>query len=676
MARRRLVLPARLTTLGASAALLGLAAVSLTACMSGAKMSEVEGLDASPSSTDEVVTDVKSPADASTARESQNARPMTEAAPRDELDAAASGPAPSADPEPRTAQPPLEVVEAEEAEPSMDFASDDAGVEVGLLGGNTSAGGTTTGSSSSRSTSSIRTRTSGASSTSAAGRVAKKAEEKRRRPNLSVPSTAPAAVAPDGIAQTTPSGGDVAAQPVVPESNTEDYTDYGVNGFTLTERDKLSTFAVDVDTASYTITRRKLREGYLPPQAAVRVEEFVNYLPYEYAQPDQGHPFAVDVEAAPSPYNPQNHIVRVGVQGKKVQFDTRKSVNLTFLVDVSGSMQSRDKIGLVKDTLRMLTKELEDGDTVSLVTYAGATKVVLAPTPISERGKIIGALDGLTAGGSTAMGAGIELAYAQAEAAFRPGAVNRVIVASDGDANVGQTSHTQLSKFIAGKARKGITLTTLGFGNGNYKDTMMERLANDGDGNYYYIDSMQESRRLFVDQLSSTLEVIAKDVKLQVEWNEDAVLAYRLIGYENRDVADRDFRNDAVDAGEIGAGHQVTALYEVALKDDIDGALGTVRIRNKAPGPDSPAVERRYEMPTSVITGRFGDATPQFRIQTAAAGFAEILRGSPHMNEIQLRDVAAIARGAKRVEYNEDSELIELIERASRLRGEGAVSRR
>ncbi|MFK7928091.1 MAG: von Willebrand factor type A domain-containing protein [Myxococcota bacterium] len=467
-----------------------------------------------------------------------------------------------------------------------------------------------------------------------------------------------------------------ATVPVVPESKTEDYTNYGINGFTLTQQDRMSTFAADVDTASYTITRRKLREGYLPPAAAVRVEEFVNYFPYEYAQPGEGHPFAVDVEAAPSPFNPQNHIVRIGVQGKKVHFDTRKPVNLTFLVDVSGSMQSQDKIGLLKDSLRMLTEELDDGDTVALVTYAGATKVVLAPTPISQRGRIISALNGLTAGGSTAMGAGINLAYEQAELGYRPGAVNRVIVASDGDANVGATSHTQLSAFIAAKAKKGVTLTTLGFGNGNYKDTMMERLANDGDGNYYYIDSLQESRRLFVDQLSSTLEVIAKDVKLQVEFNPDTVLAYRLIGYENRDIADKDFRNDAVDAGEIGAGHQVTALYEVALTDDVSAGLGTVRVRNKAPGPDSPAVERRYDVPSSVIQGRFASASPQFRLQFAAAGFAEILRGSPHMNEVSLRMVGDIARGAKRVEYGEDTELIELIDRAARLRGEGAVSQR
>jgi len=496
--------------------------------------------------------------------------------------------------------------------------------------------------------------------------IATKGLELKKRPGPSKP--APGTV-------TTPTRVP-ALPPGVVESQTEDYTDYGINGFTLTDRDNLSTFAADVDTASYTITRRKLREGYLPPPAAVRVEEFVNYFPYEYAQPKKGHPFAVDVEASPSPFNPRNHIVRIGVQGKKVHFDTRRPVNLTFLVDVSGSMQSRDKIGLLKDTLRMLTEELDDGDTVALVTYAGATKVVLAPTPISQRGRILSALNGLTAGGSTAMGAGINLAYQQAEAGFRPGAVNRVIVASDGDANVGVTSHSQLSNFISGKAKKGITLTTLGFGNGNYKDTMMERLANDGDGNYFYIDSLQESRRLFVDQLSSTLEVIAKDVKLQVEWNPDTVLAYRLIGYENRDIADKDFRNDAVDAGEIGAGHQVTALYEVALKDDRSAGLGTVRVRNKAPGPESPAVERRYEVPTAIIGQSFATASPQFRLQTAAAGFAEILRGSPHMNEISLRMVGDIARDAKRVEYSEDSELVELIDRAARLRGEGAVSRR
>jgi len=301
---------------------------------------------------------------------------------------------------------------------------------------------------------------------------------------------------------------------------------------------------------------------------------------------------------------------------------------------------------------------------------------VLEPTPISRRQEIIRSLDRLTAGGSTAMSSGIDLAYRLADATYVPGTVNRVFVCSDGDANVGSTSHEQISSQIRGYAEKGITLTTLGFGSGNYKDTMMERLANDGDGNYYYIDSEMEARRVLVDKLTGTLEVIAKDVKIQVDWNPAAVIAYRLIGYENRDVADRDFRNDKVDAGEIGAGHQVTAIYEVALRDDPTGNIATVRVRNKAPGPDTPAVERSFELPVSALKDRFDEGSDQFRIAFAAASFAEVLRGSPHLNEVTLRDVERIARGAQRPEYPEDAELVRLIGRAADLRGETAYSAR
>ena len=460
------------------------------------------------------------------------------------------------------------------------------------------------------------------------------------------------------------------------KDSSEHYTDYGINGFVLTSQDALSTFAADVDTASYAISRRKLNEGYLPAQSAVRVEEFVNYFPYEYTQPKQGEPFAVDIEASPSPWNARNHIVRVGVQGKKIAFDQRKPVHLTFLVDTSGSMQSRDKIGMLKDTLIMLTEELEDGDTVAIATYAGSTSIVLEPTPMSEKKKITTALARLEAGGSTAMSSGIDLAYQLADATYVNGDVNRVIVCSDGDANVGRTSHTDMSKQIRGYAEKGITLTTVGFGNGNYKDTMMERLANDGDGNYFYIDSMDESRRVFSDKLTGTLEVIAKDVKLQVEWDPSAVYAYRLIGYENRDVADKDFRNDKVDAGEIGAGHQVTALYEVALADGATGALGTVRVRNKAPGPDSPAVERTYTVARDSLHADFAETSDQFRLAVAVGGFSEILRGSPHMEEVTLRQVQAVAKGAARAEYKEDAELVELIGRAAQLKGESTFSMR
>lgn len=464
--------------------------------------------------------------------------------------------------------------------------------------------------------------------------------------------------------------------PVPATQSSEQYTDYGVRGFKFTDDDDMATFSIDVDTASYTITRRKLRQGHLPPTSAVRVEEFVNYFPYEYAQPAKGEPFAVDVEAAPSPYASKNVLMRVGVQGRHVTYDQRKPVNLTFLVDVSGSMRGEDRIELVKKSILMLSDELEDGDTLSIATYAAGSRVVLDPTPVSQRAAIQAAVNQLHASGSTAMSSGIELAYGLAEKSYQPGSVNRVIIASDGDANVGQTSHSALSDMIRGHADRGITLTTLGFGNGNYKDTMMERLANDGDGNYYYIDSLQESRRLFVDKLSSTLENIAKDVKLQVHFDPSKVRAWRLVGYENRHLQHRDFRDDKVDAGEIGSGHQVTALFELQLEDGARGKLGEMRVRSKAPGPDSPSVERSFGLNVGEIPAQFDDASRQFRIQTAVAGFAEILRNSPNMGEISLTEVLAIAREARRAEYPEDAELVELIGQAAKLRGEGAVTRR
>ena len=468
-----------------------------------------------------------------------------------------------------------------------------------------------------------------------------------------------------------------APPPVVQHVAPAEYlTDYGINRFTDPRKDAFSTFAVDVDTASYTMSRRMIDSGYIPAAAGIRVEEFINYFPYDYSRPTRGTPFTVDFEASPSPYSANNHIVRVGVQGKKVAQDIRKSVHLTFLVDVSGSMRAQDKIGLLKKTLVMLTEELEDGDTIAIATYAGRTDVVLPPTPVSRKDDIIRSLHALTAGGSTAMGAGIDLAYGLADRSLVPGAVNRVIVCSDGDANVGQTSHEALSAKIRGYAEKGITLTTVGFGAGNYNDTMMERLANDGDGNYFYIDSEREARRVFVDDLTGTMEVIAKDVKIQVEWDAEDVLAYRLIGYENRDVADRDFRNDAVDAGEIGSGHQVTPLYEVSLVDHPRGSIATVRVRNKAPGPDAPAVERSFNLSAESIHGSFAASSRQFRVATAAAGFAEVLRSSPFMREVGLSEVADIARGAQRAEYPEDAELVRLIERAASLRGEQSFVRR
>jgi len=488
----------------------------------------------------------------------------------------------------------------------------------------------------------------------------------RRHEDLRAPESGPSA----------PYAPAVQLEPPAEPDRGPSYTDYGVNGFVLTSRDRFSTFAADVDTASYAIARKQLDSGYLPSEAAVRVEEFVNSFDYEYRQPDAGSPFAVDFEASPSPWNPRNHIVRIGVQGRHLAPAQRKPVHLTFLVDTSGSMQSEDKMGLVKQTLTLLTKELRDGDTVAIATYAGSTQVLLNPTPMGQRDRILRALDGLSANGSTAMGAGIDLAYGLADKSFAQGAVNRVIVCSDGDANVGQTSHSELSAHIKRYAAKGITLTTVGFGNGNYNDTMMERLANEGDGNYVYIDSVREARRQFVDRLESTMEVIAKDVKLQVEWDPTAVVAYRLIGYENRDIADRDFRDDAVDAGEIGAGHQVTALYEVALADDAKGNVATVRVRNKAPGADAPAVERSFALDRSVMRSSVDETSRQFRVALASATFAEILRGSPHVGEVSLEQVRALAQGAARSEYPADAELVRLIAVASRLKGGAAYARR
>ncbi len=453
------------------------------------------------------------------------------------------------------------------------------------------------------------------------------------------------------------------------DATTENYTDYGHHDFVHTGEDRLSTFAIDVDTASYTNVRRMLNEGYLPPAAAVRVEEFVNYFPYDYPAP-QGDPFSVDIEGGPNPWNPRTQLVRFGVQGKRVNQLARKPVHLTFLVDTSGSMQSPDKMGLVKRTLTLLTEELEDGDTVSIVAYAGSAGLVLPPTPMSDKQSIRASLRRLEAGGSTAMGAGIDLAYRQAMASYHDGAVNRVVVCSDGDANVGEVRHGELSKLIRGYAQKGVTLTTVGFGSGNYNDTMMEQLANDGDGNYFYIDSEREARRVFVDKLTGTMQVIAKDVKIQVDWDPSQVVAYRLVGYENRDVADRDFRNDKVDAGEIGSGHQVTAIYEVALAPDGQGPLGTIRVRNKAPGPDSPAVERSFTVAREVLQDDFQETSKDFRLAFAAASFAERLRGSPHLHHHSYRQILPIALGAQRAEYDEDAELVGLIRAAAKLSGE------
>ena len=451
-----------------------------------------------------------------------------------------------------------------------------------------------------------------------------------------------------------------------PIRNTEGYVNHGTNPFTDPLEDRLSTFAIDVDTGSYTIARRKLNGGRIPPADSVRVEEFVNYFDYDYAEPKSGA-FAVSMEAAPSPFATTNdtYLLRVGVQGKTIAPKDRKPVHLTFLVDVSGSMRSADKIGLVKKALRVLADNLREEDTVAIATYAGATQILLRPTKAAERTLIFDAIEKLTAGGSTAMASGLTLAYQLADENLQPTHENRVIVLSDGDANVGRTSPKELSDQIAAHVKHGITLSTIGFGMGNYKDHRMEQLANDGNGNYYYVDSEREARKIFGDQLDGTLQVIARDVKLQVEFNPEAVERYRLIGYENRDIADKDFRNDAVDAGEIGAGHTVTAMYEVVLKDELPERIATVRVRHKEPRGSEEAAEAKFGLDRGDLRAKIADSSVDFQFAASVCAFAEKLRGSEYAKQITwdwIEEIAASAAGNR----GDRKEMVELVRKARR----------
>jgi Ca-activated chloride channel homolog len=458
-----------------------------------------------------------------------------------------------------------------------------------------------------------------------------------------------------------------AKQPVVsPDaSNTEEYKDYGIRQWTFTKDDHLSTFAADVDTGSYTIARRKIIEGTLPPPSSVRVEEFINYFRYEYPAPKTGA-FNVSMEAAPSPFERNLHVLRIGIKGLEATGKNRKALHLTFLVDSSGSMQSEDKMGLIKRALRFLVDQLKEGDTVALCTYAGSTREVLLPTGMKDRAKIHEAIESLTAGGSTAMASGLELAYKSAYQNIKNG-VNRVIVLSDGDANVGRTGHGDMLASIKKYAEEGITLSTIGFGMGNYKDEKMEQLANKGNGNYFYIDSFSEAKRVFGQNLSGTMQVIAKDVKIQVDFDPALVKKYRLVGYENRDIADEDFRNDKVDAGEIGSGHTVTALYELEITDP-SKSFATVRIRWKEPDGVK-AAEKAFPVEPSMVKTSFDQTSFDLKRAIAAAALAENLRKSPFAESWTMTKAKELAQKALRKENAEEMELIQLTEKTAQLMG-------
>lgn len=449
----------------------------------------------------------------------------------------------------------------------------------------------------------------------------------------------------------------------------EKYNHYEANKKTDTVFDRFSTFAVDVDTASYAMSRRKLSQGQLPPTDAVRVEEFVNYFKYNYPQPKSIHPFSLTLEAAPSPFNQKKYIMRVGVHGREVAPDQRPDAHLTFLVDVSGSMNQPDKIGMLKESLKMLVNNLRPSDTVAVTTYAGRTELLLAPTKVANKAAIISVIENLHTGGGTAMQSGINLAYQQASLNLHKGDINRVVICSDGDANIGRTSPTEILKEIEQYTKQGITVSTIGFGEGNYHDAMMQQFADKGDGNYYYIDNLLQAKRVFVENLTSTIEVIAKDVKVQVEFNPAAVANYRLIGYEKRDIADEDFRNDEVDAGEIGAGHTVTALYEVELRAQPDAEIATVRLRYKQPEGDDVAKEVETKFTTARLQQNFDGASDDFRFATAVGAFAEILRNSPAAKTWTLNAVQTIARKAAPPNSQERQEFLSLVSKAQSLRG-------
>ena len=479
---------------------------------------------------------------------------------------------------------------------------------------------------------------------------------------------------------------------VTPESwtghNTEAYDSIIENPFQLVTQNPLSTFSIDVDTASYANVRRFLNQNTLPPPGAVRIEELVNYFRYDYAGPEGDAPFATHAEVTECPWQPEHHLVRIGLKGREIEKEARPPSNLVFLLDVSGSMRDHNKLPLVKQGMRMLIEQLTENDRVAIVVYAGASGLILDSMPGDQKESILASIDRLEAGGSTNGASGIQLAYQTAVANFLDEGTNRVILATDGDFNVGTTDQSQLVELIEEKAKSGVFLTVLGFGMGNLKDSTLEKLADKGNGNYAYIDTEREARKVLVEELSGTLITIAKDVKIQIEFNPAKVAAYRLIGYENRLLAKEDFNDDTKDAGEIGAGHTVTALYEIVPAgkdvklpgvDDLEyqvparlseaalesADLLTLKLRYKEPDGDT---SKLLKFPVADAETRIGQASDDFQFAAAVAAFGMILRGSQYRGNVSLDAVQEMAQagiGADEEGYR--SEFIALVNKAKTL---------
>ena len=452
-----------------------------------------------------------------------------------------------------------------------------------------------------------------------------------------------------------------------PIQDRERYEDVAANPVKLVSEDPVSTFSIDVDTASYANVRRFLKDGVLPPVDAVRIEEMINYFDYAYASPETpDQPFAADIALFDSPWDEGSQLLRIGLKGYAIEETERPAANLVFLVDASGSMDSPDKLPLLKRSFRMLVDQMRADDRIAIVAYAGSAGVVLEPTSGEDKAEILHAIDRFQAGGSTAGAEGIRQAYQLAEASFEENAINRVILATDGDFNVGVSDPDRLEDFIAAKRKSGVYLSILGFGRGNLNDLLMQKLAQAGNGNASYIDSLREARKVLVDEMGSTLFPIANDVKIQIEFNPEEVAEYRLIGYETRMLAREDFNNDKVDAGEVGSGHAVTALYEITapdspsrLVDDLrygirkaavtdersDGELAWLRLRYKQPGEDQSVLMEEAVMTSSRTS--FDQASEEARFAAAIAAFGQILRQDPNVGDMDFDRIHRIARDAR-----------------------------
>ena len=472
------------------------------------------------------------------------------------------------------------------------------------------------------------------------------------------------------------------------QPNTEDYEGLDENTFQEATQNPLSTFSIDVDAASYSNMRRFINNGQNPPKDAVRIEEMINYFKYDYTQPSGKDPFSINTEVSQAPWNEKHQLVHIGLQGKVIPTENLPVSNLVFLLDVSGSMFAQNKLPLLKSGLKMLVNQLREEDKVSIVVYAGAAGCVLPPTSGKEKDKIIEALQNLQAGGSTAGGAGIELAYKMAKENFMKEGNNRIILATDGDFNVGASSNEAMEDLIETKRKEGVFLTVLGFGMGNYKDSKMEILADKGNGNYAYIDNILEAKKVLVNEFGGTLFTIAKDVKIQVEFNPANVTAYRLIGYENRKLNNEDFNNDKKDAGELGSGHTVTALYEIipAGVESTFSPIDELKYQQNKPktekatyGDELLTVKFRYKAPDEEVsqlivktventTKELDKTSDNFRWSAAVATYGMLLKDSDYLEEGDYQLVSDLAKSAKGKDENGYRiEFIKLVESSSML---------